>query len=53
MSQGQVAAIVLAAGRGTRMRSERPKVLHEIGGKPLVAHVISAAVQSFPRKIFT
>ncbi|WP_344200595.1 bifunctional UDP-N-acetylglucosamine diphosphorylase/glucosamine-1-phosphate N-acetyltransferase GlmU [Aeromicrobium alkaliterrae] len=37
-----VTAIVLAAGAGTRMRSERPKVLHEIGGLPLVGHALAA-----------
>jgi bifunctional UDP-N-acetylglucosamine pyrophosphorylase/glucosamine-1-phosphate N-acetyltransferase len=35
-------AVVLAAGEGTRMRSRRPKVLHEIGRLPLVAHVLKA-----------
>jgi bifunctional UDP-N-acetylglucosamine pyrophosphorylase / glucosamine-1-phosphate N-acetyltransferase len=35
--------IVLAAGEGTRMRASRPKVLHEIGGRPLIAHVLAAA----------
>ena len=35
--------IVLAAGEGTRMRSARPKVLHAIGGKTLIAHVLAAA----------
>jgi len=35
--------IVLAAGRGTRMKSELPKVLHSIGGKPMVAHVLDTA----------
>jgi bifunctional UDP-N-acetylglucosamine pyrophosphorylase / glucosamine-1-phosphate N-acetyltransferase len=35
-------AIVLAAGEGTRMRSSRPKVLHEIGGRSLIGHVLSA-----------
>ena len=34
--------IVLAAGEGTRMRASRPKVLHAIGGRPLVAHVMAA-----------
>jgi bifunctional UDP-N-acetylglucosamine pyrophosphorylase/glucosamine-1-phosphate N-acetyltransferase len=34
--------IVLAAGEGTRMRSSRPKVLHAIGGRPLIAHVMAA-----------
>jgi bifunctional UDP-N-acetylglucosamine pyrophosphorylase / glucosamine-1-phosphate N-acetyltransferase len=35
--------IVLAAGEGTRMRSARPKVLHAIGGRSLIAHVLAAA----------
>ncbi|MGE3869767.1 MAG: bifunctional UDP-N-acetylglucosamine diphosphorylase/glucosamine-1-phosphate N-acetyltransferase GlmU [Pseudorhodoplanes sp.] len=34
--------IVLAAGEGTRMRSARPKVLHEIGGRTLLSHVLQA-----------
>jgi bifunctional UDP-N-acetylglucosamine pyrophosphorylase / glucosamine-1-phosphate N-acetyltransferase len=37
-------AIVLAAGEGTRMRSAKPKVLHEIGGRTLIAHVLGAAL---------
>ncbi len=37
------ALIVLAAGQGTRMNSERPKVLHELGGVPLFAHALAAA----------
>mgnify|MGYP006138800187 FL=1 len=35
--------LVLAAGKGTRMRSDLPKVLHPIGGKPLVQHVVDTA----------
>jgi len=38
-----LAIVILAAGKGTRLNSRRPKVLHEIGGKPLLAHVIAAA----------
>jgi bifunctional UDP-N-acetylglucosamine pyrophosphorylase/glucosamine-1-phosphate N-acetyltransferase len=36
---------IMAAGKGTRLRSKRPKVLHEIGGRPLLEHVIRAAAQ--------
>jgi len=34
---------IMAAGKGTRLKSKRPKVLHEIGGRPLLLHVIAAA----------
>ncbi|MGD9677795.1 MAG: bifunctional UDP-N-acetylglucosamine diphosphorylase/glucosamine-1-phosphate N-acetyltransferase GlmU [Vulcanibacillus sp.] len=33
-------SIILAAGQGVRMNSELPKVLHEVGGKPMISHVI-------------
>ena len=36
-------SVILAAGEGTRMASSRPKVLHEIAGLPMVAHVVRAA----------
>ena len=38
----------MAAGKGTRLKSKHPKVLHEVGGKPLVAHVIAAALEVVP-----
>ncbi|MGA7872963.1 MAG: NTP transferase domain-containing protein, partial [Candidatus Binatus sp.] len=37
-----VATIVLAAGKGTRMRSKRAKVLHELGGEPMIARAVRA-----------
>ena len=44
-ANSKLAVVILAAGKGTRLNSRRPKVLHEIGGKPLLAHVIAAAGQ--------
>jgi bifunctional UDP-N-acetylglucosamine pyrophosphorylase / glucosamine-1-phosphate N-acetyltransferase len=38
----------MAAGKGTRLKSQVPKVLHEVGGKPLLAHVIAAATRVVP-----
>lgn len=45
-----VSAILLAAGAGTRMRSERPKPLHRICGRPMVLHVIHALHQLHPAR---
>lgn len=39
------AAIILAAGKGTRMCSNMPKVMHKIAGKALIAHVLSTAIE--------
>jgi bifunctional UDP-N-acetylglucosamine pyrophosphorylase/glucosamine-1-phosphate N-acetyltransferase len=44
------AIVIMAAGKGTRLKSRRAKVLHEIAGKPLLAHVINAATMIVPPK---
>jgi bifunctional UDP-N-acetylglucosamine pyrophosphorylase / glucosamine-1-phosphate N-acetyltransferase len=44
----RVAIAIMAAGKGTRLKSKHPKVLHEIGGKPILAHVIATAVKIVP-----
>ncbi|MDX2164814.1 MAG: bifunctional UDP-N-acetylglucosamine diphosphorylase/glucosamine-1-phosphate N-acetyltransferase GlmU [Gammaproteobacteria bacterium] len=44
--------IILAAGRGTRMKSSLPKVLHELSGKPLLSHVVETVEQLSPANIF-
>jgi UDP-N-acetylglucosamine diphosphorylase/glucosamine-1-phosphate N-acetyltransferase len=49
LEYGQVlAVIVLAAGKGTRMNSDLPKVLHKLSGTPLIHHVLDAAEQLGP-----
>ena len=40
----------MAAGKGTRLKSKHPKVLHEVGGKPILAHVIASAQKVVPAK---
>src|SRR4051812_6167539 len=50
MSNQKFAAIVLAAGKGTRMKSELPKVLHELGGRPLIQHALGAVAALGPAR---
>jgi bifunctional UDP-N-acetylglucosamine pyrophosphorylase/glucosamine-1-phosphate N-acetyltransferase len=42
------AIAIMAAGKGTRLKSKHPKVIHKIGGRPLLEHVIRAAAQVVP-----
>ncbi len=42
MSNRKTAALLLAAGLGTRMKSAKPKVLHEVAGKPMIGHLLDA-----------
>jgi bifunctional UDP-N-acetylglucosamine pyrophosphorylase/glucosamine-1-phosphate N-acetyltransferase len=42
MSQPRFAAVILAAGSGTRMKSDQPKVMHAVAGRPMIAHLLSA-----------
>ena len=44
------AVVVLAAGEGTRMKSQTPKVLHRIGGRSLLGHVLAAVAPLHPRR---
>jgi len=47
-TDSRIAIVIMAAGKGTRLKSRHPKVLHQAGGKPLLAHVITAATQVVP-----
>ena len=43
MSRPGFAAIILAAGSGTRMKSAIPKVMHPVAGRPMIAHLLRRA----------
>src|SRR6185369_17829525 len=45
-NENKVKVVILAAGKGTRMMSETPKVLMEVNGKPMVKHVIDSVMKS-------
>jgi len=46
----QIAAVILAAGQGTRMKSALPKVLHRLAGKPMIGHVADAVAPLKPAR---
>ncbi len=51
MPQSQpIAVVVLAAGKGTRMRSDFPKVLHRAAGRTLLSHVLHSAAEAKPQR---
>ena len=51
MTDQKLACVVLAAGKGTRMKSDMPKVLHGIAGWPMVRHVLAAAEALAPERL--
>ena len=51
MTTSKLNVVILAAGQGTRMKSALPKVLHPLGGTPLLGHVIRAANTLNPAKL--
>ncbi len=51
MATNSLNIVILAAGKGTRMHSNTPKVLHCVGGTPILAHVIACAKALNPQKI--
>jgi len=51
MSKSKTAIVVLAAGLGTRMKSSLPKVMHPIGGRPMVKHLLDTLESLKPEKV--
>ncbi len=51
MSKTPVAAIVLAAGKGTRMKSDLHKVLHPLAGRPMIHHLLASVDQFSPERV--
>ena len=51
MNYSDVGIIILAAGKGTRMKSDMPKVLHKVAGKSMIMHVIETAKKITPDNI--
>jgi bifunctional UDP-N-acetylglucosamine pyrophosphorylase/glucosamine-1-phosphate N-acetyltransferase len=48
LQRSRIAIAIMAAGKGTRLKSKHPKVLHEIVGKPILSHVIATAQKVVP-----
>ncbi|MEF3121161.1 bifunctional UDP-N-acetylglucosamine diphosphorylase/glucosamine-1-phosphate N-acetyltransferase GlmU [Kocuria flava] len=48
---GPAAVVVLAAGKGTRMKSKTPKILHRIGGRSMIGHALVAARSLHPQRL--
>ncbi len=51
MTDFRLACLVLAAGKGTRMKSDLPKVLHRIAGLPMLRHVLDAVAALAPERM--
>ena len=51
MSTTKTAAIVLAAGMGTRMKSDIPKVMHSLAGRPMVLHLLDSLAEIDPEQV--
>lgn len=53
MSDRPIAAIILAAGKGTRMKSSLHKVLHKVAGRPMIEHLLASVEALEPKKLVT
>ncbi|HXQ49604.1 MAG TPA: bifunctional UDP-N-acetylglucosamine diphosphorylase/glucosamine-1-phosphate N-acetyltransferase GlmU [Stellaceae bacterium] len=50
MTEPQTAVLVLAAGKGTRMKSDLPKVMHKVANRPMIEHVLAAVAPLAPSR---
>lgn len=53
MNERNLAVIILAAGRGTRMNSKMPKVIHKLAGRPLIGHLLETIESMSPHQVIT
>ena len=51
MTDTALAIVVLAAGKGTRMRSDMPKVMHQLAGRPMITHLLDTAAELSPERV--
>ncbi len=51
MSTDRFAVVILAAGKGTRMESDRPKVLHNLASRPMINHLLATATALGPERV--
>ena len=51
MSTERFAVVILAAGKGTRMESDRPKVLHNLASRPMINHLLATATALGPERV--
>ena len=51
MPRQGLAVVILAAGKGTRMQSDRAKVLHDLAGRPLLIHVLDTVATLNPQRV--
>ena len=47
----EIACVILAAGKGKRMKSRKPKILHTLAGRPIIEHAIGSVACLTPSKV--
>jgi len=51
MTDTPIAVVILAAGKGTRMKSALPKVMHAVAGRPMIVHLLDTVLELAPQKV--